>query len=371
MIDQIKLINKKIGGFPEEPHYLVGGKKIYNWVEAFEAAEKLTTSNDPNEMWHHLNFRFGMEVKGQEPKETIRELYIQRAKQIRQQFKYVRLWVSGGTDSTNTIETFINAGVAPDELATYYQWPGSPTTDTNPELITLAAYLDQKKIRDLWPNCKIQTYYMFPDQINWYMKNHIKHYLGTRSLFLFSQCFHNIFECYPKMLTEHGTSIVELFSGPEGIDIGRDEKGWYYNFVDKSFNLHLLAPNQRFFHTDPQNPELLLKIVHICKKAYQEANGLNMGHMSFELKKLSGMQYYLSKDRIYDITNKEQKGLYWGTKSFTRIQNMFSSEIGFDSLMRMMSLYKELQDNHSHWFHDKQITNSFIGQKSQRVYFED
>ena len=51
--DNIKLINEKIGGFPEEPHYLVGSKKIYKWNEAFETAQNTCTTHEqyfPNQL---------------------------------------------------------------------------------------------------------------------------------------------------------------------------------------------------------------------------------------------------------------------------------------------------------------------------------
>lgn len=372
MTQNIKLITEKIGGFPEEPHYLVGSKKIYKWTEAFETAQNMCTTPDKNEIWHHLNFKFDVKVKGAEPNESIRELYIERAKQLRKQFDYVRIWTSGGTDSTHTIESFIRAGVAPDELAIYYQFLGSQTTDTNPEVsVALAMYLEEKKIKNIWPNCKIKTYYLFPDQLNWYSRNHIEHFLGTRSVFIFSQCYHNLYECYPTMFNEYKTgSVAEIYSGPDHIDIGLDEHGWFYNFVDKSFNYHFLAPNQRWFHVDPSSPELLLKIAHLGKKTYQKEIGNEPGILNFKFGSQPEMDYFKYDKGIYEFGNKKDNPLYWGLKGFVRLQNLFTSDIGFDSLMCVLSYYKKLQDQCPHWFHQKKLSHNLIGQRSSKVYFE-
>jgi hypothetical protein len=377
--DNIKLINEKIGGFPEEPHYLVGSKKIYKWNEAFETAQNTCTTPDKNEIWEHLKFKFDINASGPEPKETIRELYIQRAKQLRKQFDYVRIWVSGGNDSTNTIESFIDAGVIPDELATYVQFPGTYTFDTNPEIsVTLAMYIENRKIRKLWPSCKIKTYYQFPDQINWYARNHVEHFIGTRSVNLFSQCFHNIFECYPDMLKNQKGSVAEIYSGPDYLDVGIDEKGWYYNFVDKSFNLHFIAPNQRWFYADPSNPELILKTAYFGKKIYQQTNGNKIGSINFKFSNQPLMDYYqYNRERILDIRSPaaDQSGTLYacdsGPKMFARIQNLLTSDLGFDTLMCVLSYYKELQDKHPHWFVQGKIGHNFIGQRSARVYFEN
>ena len=143
----IKLIKNKIDGFSEEPHYEVEGEKIYQKVSALKKAYELCNTDDPNEIWGRVKFRFGVDVQGQEPKEDIQALYRQRAETIRSKFDYVRVWASGGNDSTHTLESFIDAGVQPDELVTYQSFTGSLSPEQNIEQnVAYTAWLEHKKM---------------------------------------------------------------------------------------------------------------------------------------------------------------------------------------------------------------------------------
>jgi hypothetical protein len=55
-----------------------------------------------------------------EPQETLTEIYKQRALQIRSQYDYVVLALSGGSDSTNMLEAFLATGCKIDEVLCYY-----------------------------------------------------------------------------------------------------------------------------------------------------------------------------------------------------------------------------------------------------------
>ena len=56
-----------------------------------------------------------------EPSESLSQLYFQRAKQIRETYDYVALMFSGGADSTNILNTFINNNLRIDEIIV--SWP--------------------------------------------------------------------------------------------------------------------------------------------------------------------------------------------------------------------------------------------------------
>ena len=55
-----------------------------------------------------------------EPKSSLDELYKLRAWQIRDKYKYVVLAFSGGADSSNVLDTFIENNIPLDEIVTYY-----------------------------------------------------------------------------------------------------------------------------------------------------------------------------------------------------------------------------------------------------------
>jgi hypothetical protein len=55
-----------------------------------------------------------------EPEEPLEELYRHRAQALREQYDYLILMYSGGSDSHNVLTTFLNNGIRLDEIRTYY-----------------------------------------------------------------------------------------------------------------------------------------------------------------------------------------------------------------------------------------------------------
>lgn len=60
-----------------------------------------------------------------EPKESIEYYYAERAKQIRDDYDYVILMYSGGSDSHNILETFVNNNIFLDEICSSISYKGS------------------------------------------------------------------------------------------------------------------------------------------------------------------------------------------------------------------------------------------------------
>jgi hypothetical protein len=95
------------GGF-----YEVAGHRYLNKFKAFEASF-------PHGWWPHWNFHdefFSQQDWTREPIEDIKSLYRQRALDLRQQFDYLILWYSGGSDSHTVAKSFVDNGIRLDEL---------------------------------------------------------------------------------------------------------------------------------------------------------------------------------------------------------------------------------------------------------------
>jgi hypothetical protein len=60
-----------------------------------------------------------------EPPEHIDELYLRRAKQLREKYDYIVVMYSGGSDSSTILKTFVRNGIKVDEVATYGGWSHS------------------------------------------------------------------------------------------------------------------------------------------------------------------------------------------------------------------------------------------------------
>ena len=140
----IKPITTKLTHRQDDPCYSVGGQTFYSKLDAFSRAKEMCVTPDPNEIWGHAKFVVSDNHKGPEPEKSLKQLYIERAKFIRQNNQYVRIWASGGTDSTNVLYAFKEAGVTPDEVSTYIQYPGVVDVSQNIEVNTGAREILQQ-----------------------------------------------------------------------------------------------------------------------------------------------------------------------------------------------------------------------------------
>lgn len=96
-------------------YYTVGDFKTYSKVEAIEAHAR--TGIHPH--WNFNDTVFGSYNWRVEPIEPLEELYARRAREIRKKYDYVSIFYSGGADSGNIVDTFVNNGIPIDEIVTY------------------------------------------------------------------------------------------------------------------------------------------------------------------------------------------------------------------------------------------------------------
>lgn len=103
-------------------YYQVGDFKTYSKVEAIELQRR--TGIYPQ--WNFNEAEFSSYDWTVEPTETLGELYTRRARQLRETYDYIVLFYSGGSDSSNIVETFVNNQIEFDEIATYDYWSIDP-----------------------------------------------------------------------------------------------------------------------------------------------------------------------------------------------------------------------------------------------------
>lgn len=92
--------------------YLVGWKKFYNKTLAL--LENMRTGYDllwifNDSVYSSINWTVPVE-------ETLQNLYLKRAKQLREKYDYIVLYYSGGADSNNILHTFIDNNIFIDEI---------------------------------------------------------------------------------------------------------------------------------------------------------------------------------------------------------------------------------------------------------------
>lgn len=101
-------------------YYRVGDFKTYSKLEAITLHEK--TQQHPQ--WVFNELEFGATQWHIEPTTSLPELYRMRAQQIRDKYDYIVLFYSGGSDSSNILDTFINYDIKLDECASFWALNG-------------------------------------------------------------------------------------------------------------------------------------------------------------------------------------------------------------------------------------------------------
>jgi hypothetical protein len=107
-------------------YYLVGEFKTYSKVESIEL-HKITGIHP---QWIFNEDVFKLYDWTQEPSESLDQLYLRRAQQIRRDYDHVVLMFSGGADSTNILDTFAKNKVLFEEIVTFNYWKADPDSDS-------------------------------------------------------------------------------------------------------------------------------------------------------------------------------------------------------------------------------------------------
>ena len=172
--------------------YQVGDYKTYSKLEAIE----LHTKTGIHPRWNFNEEIFSKVNWKQEPQETLQELYRSRAQQIRDRYDYIVLFYSGGADSKNILDTFIDNDIKLDECASFWAQEADRNLDSHfskeiarVAIPTMAKYKDIKhRIIDLAeitnqvltdPNIKYEWIYFVNNMFspNNYVRNRLRRLL--------------------------------------------------------------------------------------------------------------------------------------------------------------------------------------------------
>ena len=132
--------------------YRVGDRTSYS---KFEAAQWCVEGEMPE--WDFNQNTYSKIDWKVEPETDLWTLYKMRARQIRENYDYIVLWYSGGSDSHNLLHAFLDADVKFDEIATTwnYEQTGEKYNHQNAE-ITHVVLPDIKKLKDSGLNFKFR-----------------------------------------------------------------------------------------------------------------------------------------------------------------------------------------------------------------------
>lgn len=95
--------------------YQVGPSKFYNKAQAIVASQ--STGHWPEFIFN--DSAFSAADWSTEPTETLQEIYIRRARQLREKYDHLVLSYSSGSDSSNILHAFLHNGIKLDEVFCY------------------------------------------------------------------------------------------------------------------------------------------------------------------------------------------------------------------------------------------------------------
>lgn len=274
---------------PKLGFYTVGEKVFYSKPMAL--IESTQTGHFPE--WNFNNEIFGNQIWTEEPTANLQELYRLRAQQLRDQYDYIRLDVSGGGDSSTVVYTFLKNNIHLDEVVFRYPKAGEKNVtddpfNTKPEN-TLSEWRYAAKPLLEWiathsPKTKITIHDYSLDMLagrhdeSWVFKT--KDYFQPGHAFKFAVAALDDH----KELLEQGKRVC-LLAGIDKPKICINDGNWYLYFMDIQANSsnpdigNYTNVTNEYFYWTPDFPEVLIKQAHIIKNWFSIESNKHLQHL--------------------------------------------------------------------------------------------
>jgi hypothetical protein len=254
--------------------YTVGTEKFYEKIPAMFRAQQLNMDMK----WNFNDEVFGATDWTKEPTESLDELYAIRARQIREEFDYVLMFISGGADSTNMFYAFVNNGLHIDEVVASAPLSGLRDWKSNPNDQDVTNTIDEtfhtqipfmQKIKDTYPNIKVTLHDYFEDMLNykadaWLLKCNDWLHPTMAGRYNLDRYLHL------KRIAESGKKIA-IVQGIDKPQMCRYRNKFVIGFYDTVYSNKYNSVNHPntfpvFFYHTPQLPQLAVKQAHVTAR---------------------------------------------------------------------------------------------------------
>lgn len=285
------MLDKRLG------YYTCNGQDFDSKIKACLHSVKI---NSPI-TWNFNNREFKSNDWSIEPTETLDQLYDARAKQLREQYDYIMLSYSGGSDSHNILMSFIRQGLFIDEIvvntmskATEKFTDLDPNNKNNKNAAAeykLQTFPRLKEIENLIPNTKITILdlsdhmFDFLEDVgdgSWVLDKKEQVNIAGATRFNYIH-FNDIRKQFDK------DKKIALVLGIEKPRTYIDNGNFYIAFHDRAANIVTVAEHIReytnsaveFFYWSPDSLKILTKQAHVIKRwleAFPEKQSLWLKH---------------------------------------------------------------------------------------------
>ena len=196
-----------------------------------------------------------------EPKSSLKQLQKERALQLRDTYDYLKLWFSGGGDSTTVLNTFLENNIHIDEICVYrYSFDNDYNNNLGDYEIIHYTLPYLKKIQHYIPNTKIKVLDNGKEYYDKVLNN--DKWLYTKST-LSMRHFH-----IPKI---NGKNYCNILGANDPLII-TDKGKWYSEIWDQDGGEYSSFRNIELFFTSVNMPELHAKQCHLVKNYLTDNN---------------------------------------------------------------------------------------------------
>ena len=274
--------NKKLG------YYLVNNEIYYNKYHALIDASK----TNQQVRWFFNEDKFVKFPWHIEPEKSLKELYQQRAQQLRDQYDYIRVEASGGSDSTTVIFSFLLNHIPLDEVVFRYPKGGEKDMVGNARDLRCENTLSEWEfatrplldwIATNYPAVKITVHDYTENIVNesatkdesWIFRT--RHYLQPGHVSKYQVLGHQDH----KQLAERNLRICVLW-GVDKPKVSVKDNKWFLYFndgqashSDQAIGEYTNITNE-FFYWSPDACQLLAKQAHVIKNWFEQPAHANM-----------------------------------------------------------------------------------------------
>jgi hypothetical protein len=284
MIDGIEK-NPKLG------YYRVGNEVFYSKPHAYIYASQ---TKQPIE-WRFNDVEFAKFNWAEEPAANLREIYRQRALQLREKYDYIRLEASGGGDSTTAAFSFLLNGIHLDEIifrhpvlgeegAVDEPWNTKPTNALSEWRFAAQPLL--KWIKTNFPKTVVRMHDYSENMLESQDKIDESRVFRSRDWFQpgYADQFDNFNVKEHRELYDTGKKIC-ILAGIDKPKLTVLNDKWYVYFSDLQANWanplvkdYTNITNEYFYWT-PDMPEIVCKQAHMIKQWFDLPQNQNYRHL--------------------------------------------------------------------------------------------
>jgi hypothetical protein len=345
---------------------------------------KLQALTDPTLNGRYLEYVFHDDVYSQlnwavEPTETLEQLYVRRAWEIREKYDYLVIHFSGGSDSTNILETFLKNDIPFEELysrgrlADIDPDPSNTSPDNANAEVLLNAVPIVDYVNRINPNIKIKhTIGDYKDYVQTYFTNNpdwfdIAKYdlITTFAPTDVNRADHDAITKQYNKIAETGKSIGHIL-GVEKPMMYFDNGNYFARFLDKQVKFQLSSRRTSIdtpinlvpFYWAKSTGPLIIKQCHAIKNYWKYKN-LNPGMIANRSKSAQDLFASIIYNRTLPMfwqNDKVHDGFMQGHRFFTEdtqtlaYKNWINGVVQLDRMIPAM--YKTgsiLRDLHGAW----------------------